>query len=280
MLLLLLSCAGSADVTVDDAPGCGLGFELGEDGRCYEEVDADTADPADADTDTDTDADTDSDVEPEDLDEDGYSVAAGDCDDVDPTVSPDAEETCNEVDDNCNGEIDEDLEHAWYRDRDDDGYGDRNDSMSSCEAPRGYVGSDQDCDDSDGGVYPGAADDTGDGIDNDCDGAIDEDWDPCSVASGAMSWLPTGTLYPDTGITSVVLDGAGLVCAVTCSASWVGVDGYGAPYTACGAYTLPYDATAGLGVCLQVTDPGTDYEEATCSAYTSAGTVDLLVVWN
>ena len=42
-----------------------------------------------------------------DHDEDGYTEEAGDCDDLDNDVHPDAFETCNGQDDNCNGEVDE-----------------------------------------------------------------------------------------------------------------------------------------------------------------------------
>ncbi len=42
-----------------------------------------------------------------DADEDGYTVAAGDCDDNDPSIQPGAEERANIVDDNCNGFADE-----------------------------------------------------------------------------------------------------------------------------------------------------------------------------
>lgn len=289
-MFLLLACTDTADITVEDPPPCGMGFERGEDGACYE-VDTDTADPTDADTDTDsdTDADTDSDTDTdtdttaEDLDDDGYSAASGDCDDLDPAVHPGAAEACNEVDDDCNGEVDEDLEHAWYRDLDDDGYGDRNDSVSACDAPRGYVGDDSDCDDGDGDIHPDAADDQGDELDNDCDGDIDEDWDPCATPYGWAEWWTTETQYVGgaPGTYNMQLDGSAVLCGVECSSFWVTFDGLTEPYTGCSApwaapYTLPSE---GVGVCLTVSDPGA-YASTTCDAYTSAGTVSLTVTWN
>ena len=43
-----------------------------------------------------------------DLDEDGFAIFEGDCDDMNPVISPIAGERCwNRIDDNCNGEIDE-----------------------------------------------------------------------------------------------------------------------------------------------------------------------------
>lgn len=44
---------------------------------------------------------------PEDADRDGFTVARGDCNDHDPDRHPDALESCNGVDDNCNGAVDE-----------------------------------------------------------------------------------------------------------------------------------------------------------------------------
>jgi hypothetical protein len=279
-MLMLFACSETADVTVEDPPGCGFGFVLGADGRCYE-VDTDTADPADADTDTDsdTDTDTDTDTAPEDVDGDGYSAVSGDCNDFDAAVNPGAVEVCNETDDDCNGEIDEGVEHIWYNDDDDDGYGDRSLRVEACDAPRGYVGDDSDCDDDAADVHPDADDDQGDGLDNDCDGVVDEDFDPCSVAYGWAEWT-SPVVYPDEGIGGFEshLDGPALLCDIACDAWWVSVDSYSA--SACpGTLSLPATADD-IGACWSVIDPGTDREEATCTAYTSAGYYDLTVIWN
>src|SRR4051812_14847838 len=56
-----------------------------------------------------------------DADHDGYSTPA-DCDDSNPSIHPGALETCNFVDDNCNGEIDEGC-RIYYEDKDFDHYG-------------------------------------------------------------------------------------------------------------------------------------------------------------
>ena len=45
-----------------------------------------------------------------DLDEDGYYVTEGDCDESDAMTLPDSHEICDEVDNNCDGRIDEDLD--------------------------------------------------------------------------------------------------------------------------------------------------------------------------
>ena len=41
------------------------------------------------------------------MDNDGYTTDEGDCEDNDPDINPGATELCNEVDDNCDGTIDE-----------------------------------------------------------------------------------------------------------------------------------------------------------------------------
>ena len=46
--------------------------------------------------------------------------------------------------------------------------------MTSCEAPSGFVATADDCDDTSGTVYPGAAE-ICDEIDNDCSGVADDD---------------------------------------------------------------------------------------------------------
>ena len=80
---------------------------------------------------------------------------AGDCDDDDVSVHPGADEVVNQVDDDCDGEVDEGTVVS-----DDDGDG--VDELAG------------DCDDGDASVYPGADEVAGNGVDDDCDGWIDE----------------------------------------------------------------------------------------------------------
>lgn len=88
-------------------------------------------------------------------DGDGVSILEGDCDDTDPAVSTGANQ-------------------LWYADSDGDGIGDPAVQAIGCSAPDGYVADDRDCDDSRLDIYPGATE-LCDGLDNDCDGLIDDD---------------------------------------------------------------------------------------------------------
>jgi len=114
-----------------------------------------------------------------DNDGDGFSVDLGDCDDFNADVFPGAEETCNEVDDDCDGTTDEGVIPEPFRpDADGDGYPSPNPSLEwlGCAAPEGYLPAEQpfDCADSLPEVYPGATE-VCDGIDQDCNGVLDDD---------------------------------------------------------------------------------------------------------
>lgn len=112
---------------------------------------------------------TDSGAMPVDADGDGF-FAELDCDDTDPLVFPGAEELCNEIDDNCDGQVDDGLPTtSWFVDADADGYGSLDDVVEACGAPSGFVGNDWDCDDADAAVHPGA-EEVCSGPDRDCDG--------------------------------------------------------------------------------------------------------------
>jgi formylglycine-generating enzyme required for sulfatase activity len=107
----------------------------------------------------------------------GYLADGSDCNDNNPARYPGAEEECNGSDDNCDGDIDEEGSidaSVWYMDADGDGYGDPDVFTSACDQPEAYLSSSDDCDDGDASVHPGLLE-LCDGVDQDCDGSIDED---------------------------------------------------------------------------------------------------------
>jgi len=116
-----------------------------------------------------------------------YAATAEDCDDSDPAAHPGAEEICDGgVDNDCDGLIDAEDDSfdpadtpTWHPDADGDGYGDAEgagvlscDDPSTDDDPR--VADATDCDDGDARRNPGSAEVCSDGVDNDCDGDVNE----------------------------------------------------------------------------------------------------------
>ena len=109
---------------------------------------------------------------PGDGDGDGF-VFPEDCDDSRAAVHPGAIEVCDQLDNNCDGAVDEGVTFNWYRDGDGDSYGDPDSATPACSQPVGFVSNAMDCDDADSSINP-LATESCDGIDNDCDWMIDE----------------------------------------------------------------------------------------------------------
>jgi len=132
-----------------------LTFDVTAGTGCSEDCDNATDDDYDGLTDCD-DSDCASDpVCACDLDGDGYDMSAcggSDCNDSNYYVNPGATETCNSVDDDCDGSVD-----GGVYDPDGDG----------------YTSEGGDCAEEDGSAYPGAPEEA-DGVDDDCDGVVDE----------------------------------------------------------------------------------------------------------
>ena len=112
----------------------------------------------------------------------GYADNELDCDDTNPDVYPDAPEPCDDLDNDCNGVVD-DSKTDWFNDSDGDGYGDPKIIQQACEQPKGYVDNGEDCNDGHGGINPGEAEVCDpDDIDENCNGSAD-DLDPTVDAS-------------------------------------------------------------------------------------------------
>ena len=132
----------------------------------------DKAEPVDTSTGTDDTASDDTgtdDTGSQDQDGDGES-AKTDCDDSNPQINSAATEVCDEVDNNCDGEIDEGVTFSFYADGDSDSFGDPSTELQACAAPSGYVTDNSDCDDTNPAAYPEAPEVPEDGVDQDCDG--------------------------------------------------------------------------------------------------------------
>jgi hypothetical protein len=110
-----------------------------------------------------------------------YIADALDCDDTRSAVNPSATEVCNGLDDNCDGNLDDESASdalTWFADSDGDGFGDAETSQLHCTQPTGTSANEMDCDDADPSIHPDQ-EELCDGVDNDCDGAVDFDY-----------WLP------------------------------------------------------------------------------------------
>ena len=121
-----------------------------------------------------------------------------DCDDSTAAVNPDAQEVCDSLDNDCDGDTDDadssldvSTTTSWAPDSDGDGYGDDSATTDACTAPSGTTDTLGDCDDADAAVNPAAAE-VCDSIDNDCDGDTDDDDDDVDVSVGGT------TYYADT----------------------------------------------------------------------------------
>ncbi|MGR9106365.1 MAG: MopE-related protein [Gammaproteobacteria bacterium] len=110
---------------------------------------------------------------PEDVDNDGdgFTENQGDCNDSDPAVHPGATELCDAVDNNCDSNVDENLGQTSC------GVGICQHSVQNC-----VNGLPQSCD-----SLQGAGAEICDGLDNDCDGAADEDLGETSCGLGVCA---------------------------------------------------------------------------------------------
>ena len=163
---------------------------------------------------------------------DGYARVGGDCDDLEAEVNPKAQEYCDEVDNNCDGEVDEAAaldSSTWYQDDDGDEWG-TSATVIACWEPDGYAAVDGDCDDTDAATNPGQTE-VCDGVDRDCDGTVDYEYSVPTdfqtiqaaidaVDDGETFCVEPGTYYAnlyvwhDVGIVgsgngSTILDGSG-----------------------------------------------------------------------
>jgi hypothetical protein len=143
------------------------------------------------------------------------SDRAGDCDDSNAAVNPDAAEVCNGIDDDCDALADDaddsvDLSTGtnWYADGDGDGFGGLDDVVVACASPGDpYTEDNTDCDDGNADIHPDAVE-VCDGVDNDCDSAVDD-------ADASLDVLSTTEWHEDADLDGY---GATAVAANACEA--------------------------------------------------------------
>ena len=148
----------------------------GVDNDCDGDIDEDATDGTNYYTDADGDGFGDSTTETTLCEDpaDGSVTDGSDCDDTNAEINPDATEVCDGEDNDCDGDVDEDVGTTWYIDVDGDGYGTADSTLEQCDQPTGYVATDDDCDDSDSSISPAGTEICDDGIDQDCSGADTE----------------------------------------------------------------------------------------------------------
>ncbi|MDP4717108.1 MAG: putative metal-binding motif-containing protein, partial [Flavobacteriales bacterium] len=104
----------------------------------------------------------------------GYVTNATDCDDSDDYVQPGAIEICNSIDDNCNNQVDENIQfNIYFEDADGDSFGDPSSTISFCTLPFGYVSNNTDCDDNSSFISP-LGTEICNLLDDNCNGLVDE----------------------------------------------------------------------------------------------------------
>ena len=161
----------------------------------------------------------------------GYVADNTDCDDTVASTYPGADETCNSVDDDCDGTTDEDSAidaTTWYEDADGDSFGNTAVTDVECSQPSGYVADNTDCDDTVASTYPGA-DEYCDAVDNNCNGEVDED-----TAVDVVTWYADadGDTFGDPAVSDLDCDQpSGMVedntdCDDTAATSYPGADEY------------------------------------------------------
>ncbi|MBM4398252.1 MAG: thrombospondin type 3 repeat-containing protein, partial [Deltaproteobacteria bacterium] len=101
------------------------------------------------------------------------AARGGDCVDASADIHPGATESCNGVDDDCDGATDEGVKTTFHLDADGDGFGSATVTTQACSQPAGYVAGGTDCNDGNPNVRPGGTEQCN-LLDDDCDGEVDE----------------------------------------------------------------------------------------------------------
>ncbi|WP_370476086.1 MopE-related protein [Tamlana flava] len=136
-------------------------------------------------------------------DGDGFSENQGDCDDTKNNIYPGATEVPdNNIDEDCDGS---DIK-TWFRDADDDGYGDVNQTTLANTTPSGYVANSTDCNDNTNTINPAATEVVANGIDENCDGLYQWYQDNDDDNYGSLTIIQSNNSSPGLGESDNALD--------------------------------------------------------------------------
>lgn len=154
----------------------------------------------------------------------GYGSCAGE-------VLP-QDETCDAVDNDCNGSIDDHPVDGttWYLDSDADKFGDSAVNQVACSAPESYVATAGDCNNDLSSIRPGMASELiqinqiggveiCDSLDNNCNGSVDEE-----CATTACSAVEIANLNKSSLQAAACLNGCGNEpgCMMVCASDFIG----------------------------------------------------------
>jgi hypothetical protein len=153
-------------------------------------------------------------------------------------------EICDGIDNDGDGQVDEGLLITFFPDLDGDGWGNPDGAVEACDAPTDFVPNDGDCDDTQPLAWS-FAEDHCDGVDNDCDGDLDEAW---------RSGWELGTLHND-GLIHIIDPVAGTITPRVALSGVAGIainsadtrdTALSAAHDSAGKLILSFDACSGV----------------------------------